>query len=73
MKMIIRSDIMSTKEYAIDILNSLSEEKLKAFITLFADENTLARIESDMLANDPNAKRYSSFKEFMKDMEKEDA
>ena len=64
---------MSTREYAIDILNSLSEEKLRAFITLFADENTLARIESDMLANDPNAKRYSDFKEFMEETEREDA
>lgn len=64
---------MSTKDYAIDILNSLSEEKLRAFITLFADENTVARMESDMLANDPNAKRYSSFREFMEEMENEDA
>lgn len=41
------------------------------FITLFADENTIARMESDMLANDPNAKHYNSFKEFMDEMEQE--
>lgn len=35
------------------------------FIKLFADENTLARMECEMLANNPNAKRYSSFKEFL--------
>ena len=62
---------MSTRDYAVSVLASLSEEKMKEFITLFADENTIARMESDMLANDPNAKKYSSFKDFMKDMENE--
>ena len=64
---------MSTKDYAINVLNTLSEEKLRAFITLFADENMLARMESDMLAEDPEARRYSSFKEFREEMENEDA
>ena len=62
---------MSTRDYAVSVLASLSEEKMKEFITLFADENTIARMESDMLANDPNAKKYSSFKDFMRDMENE--
>lgn len=64
---------MSTRDYAVSVLASLSEEKMMEFITLFADENTLARMESDMLANDPDARRYSSFQEFMKEMENEDA
>lgn len=63
---------MSTKDYAVSVLASLSEEKMMEFITLFADENTIARMESDMIANDPKAKRYSNFKEFMKEMENED-
>lgn len=63
---------MSTRDYAVSVLASLSEEKMMEFITLFADENTLARMECEMLANDPNAKRYSSFKEFMDEMERED-
>ena len=46
---------------------------MREFITLFADENTLARMESDQLANDPNAKKYHSFKEFMEEMEQENA
>lgn len=56
---------MSTKELEINVIKSLSEEKLKAFLTLFADENMIAHLESDMLANDPTAKRYSSFQEFI--------
>lgn len=63
---------MSTRECAVSVLASLSEKKMKEFITLFADENTLARMECEKLANDPNAKRYSSFKEFMDEMEQED-
>ncbi|MDE6777424.1 MAG: hypothetical protein K2J25_05725 [Oscillospiraceae bacterium] len=61
---------MNTRDYAVSVLASLSEQKMLEFITLFADENTLARMESDMLANDPNAKKYSSFKEFMDEMKK---
>lgn len=63
---------MSTKEYAVSVLASLSEEKMLEFITLFADENTLARMESDMLAEDPDSKKYSCFQEFMDEMEAED-
>ncbi|MBD5080491.1 MAG: hypothetical protein HDT44_01845 [Ruminococcaceae bacterium] len=37
-----------------------------------ADENALARIECEKLVNDPNAKRYVSFKEFMDEMEQEE-
>lgn len=63
---------MSTMDYAVKILNSLSEEKLKAFITLFADENTVARMESNALAGDENPKLYNSFREFMDEAEQED-
>ena len=52
---------MSTKEIAIDIVNSLSEERLKAFITLFGDENIQAIIESNQIAADTTRTRYSSF------------
>lgn len=62
---------MSTRELAINIVKSLPQEKLEAFITLFADENMIARLEGDMLANDPDAKRYDSFQDFMDEMERE--
>lgn len=68
-----QNHFMTVKEYAVSVLASLSEQKMKEFITLFADENTLARMESDMLAQDPNAKHYQSFQEFMTDMEQDDA
>ena len=42
---------MSTRDYAVSVLASLSEEKMLEFIKLFADENVLARMETDMLLN----------------------
>lgn len=62
---------MSTREYAVSVLASLSEEKMIEFIKLFADENVLARMESDMLLENPNAKRYNSFRDFMDEVENE--
>ncbi|MBQ8298324.1 MAG: hypothetical protein IJX99_00360 [Clostridia bacterium] len=62
---------MSTRDYAVSVLASLSEEKMLEFIKLFADENVLARMESEMLIANPNTKRYSCFKEFMDEVENE--
>ncbi len=62
---------MSTRDYAVSVLASLSEEKMLEFIKLFADENVLARMESEFLIVSPNTKRYSSFKEFMDEVENE--
>ena len=64
--------MLKIRDYAVSVLASLSENKMKEFIKLFADEDTLTRIEIDLLANDPNAKTYSNFEEFIKDMENEE-
>jgi len=60
---------MSTRDYAINVINTLPEEKLKAFLVLFADENTLAKMESETIANDPNRKHYNSFEEIVSEIE----
>lgn len=62
---------MSTREYAVSVLASLSEERMLDFIKLFADENVLARMESEFLIASPNTKRYSCFKEFTDEVESE--
>ena len=48
-----------------------TEKEISSVSSPTDDENTLARMESDMLAYDPDAKTYGSFKEFMADMEQE--
>ena len=65
---------MSTKEYAIELINALSTEQVEIlvdFITSFADRATIAKIESIQLANDPDPKTYNSFREFMDEAEAE--
>ncbi|MEE5991766.1 MAG: hypothetical protein V3G42_00850 [Oscillospiraceae bacterium] len=62
---------MSTREIAYSILDTLSDEKLQAFITLFADENQIARMETELMANDPNAPRFNSVEELFEELESE--
>lgn len=63
---------MSTREYAINVVKTLSEEKLKAFIVLFADENTIARIETETIEKDPTRKHYNSFDEIIAEIEEDE-
>lgn len=56
---------MNTKECAMGIFNSLNESQLMDFLKLFADDNTLARIESEIIANSPNRKHYDSLSEIL--------
>ena len=60
--------LVDPRKYAVSVLASLSDEKMMEFIALFADENTLARMESEMLANDPTSKRYSSFDDILNEV-----
>jgi hypothetical protein len=60
------------RKYAIDVINNLPENKFRAFLVLFADDNTLARMESEMIANDKERKHYNSFSEIMAEIDSED-
>ena len=63
---------MSTKDYAIHVFDSLTEEQLLDFIRLFADDNTLALVESEMIANNPDRKHYNSLSEILEEINNED-
>lgn len=64
---------MSTKDYATMVFNSLSENQLLDFMKLFADDNTLARFESDLIASgNSENKIYNSFDEILQEMDEED-
>ncbi|MCM1328501.1 MAG: hypothetical protein NC253_03590 [Ruminococcus sp.] len=64
---------MSTKEYAVNVFNTLDDVQLLDFLKLFADDNTLALVESEIIANDPNRKHYDSFKDILKEIDEETA
>lgn len=57
---------MSNREIALDIINTLSEEQLQAFITLFASDNVKARMETEKIANEKSRKHYDSFEDVTK-------
>lgn len=62
---------MSIREYAAEVISTMPEEKLKAFLMLFADENVLARLETEMMANDPDAPRFSSVDALFEELDSE--
>ena len=64
---------MSTKDYAINVFDSLTEEQLLDFIKIFADDNTLALVESEIIANNPNRKHYNSLSEILEEINNEDS
>ena len=52
---------MSLQELAYSVIDGLSEEKLRAFLTLFADDNTLAQVEGRSAAIDRESKYLEKF------------
>lgn len=63
---------MSTaKQYAVKLIEAMPEEKVVAFIQLLADENELARMETEALITDTNRKTYNNFGEFRAEIEGE--
>lgn len=60
---------MSLREYAAEIIKTMPEEKLKAFLLLFADENVLARAESEVMANDPDSLRFSDVEDLFRELD----
>lgn len=64
--------MLNTRDYAAPVFDSLTDSQLMDFLKLFADDNTLARIESDMIAAGVGSKRYNSFKELLQEIENEE-
>lgn len=60
---------MSTRELAHSVIDNLSDGKIKAFLTLFADDNILARMETEIMAADTNRKHYNSFDEILAEID----
>ena len=62
---------MNIREYALRVLNSLSEEQLIEFVRLFGDENTIARMEAEIMANTPDSNRFQSVDTLFSELESE--
>ncbi|MCM1335992.1 MAG: hypothetical protein NC084_11315 [Bacteroides sp.] len=63
---------MSTRDYANAVFNSLTDNELMDFLTIFADDTTLALAESEFIGRNPDrGKRYRNFKELLAEVEEE--
>ena len=62
---------MSTKDYATSVLDTLNENQLMDFLRLFANDNILAKAESDYIAKNPNRKHYNDFSEILAEIDDE--
>ena len=64
---------MNIRELAYGVIDNLPEEKIRAFLTLVADENILARAETDYIIKNPDKrKRYNNVEELIEDILKDD-
>ena len=76
---------MSTRERMHSLIDLLSPEDIEIIFPVLERlvseeqaeevpnaETIEAMLETERIAYDPNTKKYSSFREFMKDMEQED-
>lgn len=62
---------MSTRDCAVSVLASLSEDKMLEFIRLFADKGTIARLETELIVNDPDAPRFNNIDELFEELDRE--
>ena len=68
--------LMSTRDIAINIVNMMSEDQLRGFVTLFQpvvsdipNEETIAAMnEAEALLDDPNAMRFSSVDDLFEEL-----
>ena len=63
---------MSNREMALEVIKRMDDKKIAEFLAVFADENELARIETEMLVLDPDRKHYDSFMDIFEEIERED-
>ena len=62
---------MSIRECAVSVLASLSEEKMQEFIMLFADKATIAKMQTELMINDPTAPRFKNVDDLFKELDSE--
>ena len=63
---------MSNREYAVAMINELSEEQIDAvieFLSAFVDRSIIMKLESQAFRNNQHPKTYNNFKEYMAEME----
>lgn len=59
---------MSNREIAIGIVMGMSDEQINAFISLFADDDLLVRIEAENIANDSESPSFDNVNDLVDEL-----
>lgn len=59
---------MSNRDIALGVVREMSDEKINAFLSLFVDEDMIARIEAENIQNDPSSPTFDTVDDLMRDL-----
>ena len=59
---------MSSRDIALGVVRRMSDEQINAFLSLFVDENLLARIEAENIANDSESPSFDNVDDLVEEL-----
>lgn len=59
---------MSNREIAIGVVKEMSDKQINAFISLFADDDLLARIEAENIAYDSKSPSFDNAEDLVEEL-----
>ena len=59
---------MSSRDIALGIVRKMSDEQINAFLCLFADEDLLASIEAENIANDLESPTFDNVDDLVEEL-----
>lgn len=59
---------MSNRDIAIGVVKEMSDEQINAFITLFVDDDLLARIEAENIAYDSESPSFDNVDDLVEEL-----
>ena len=59
---------MSSRDIALGVVRKMSDEQINAFLSLFVDENLLAKIEAENIANDSESPSFDNVDDLVEEL-----
>ncbi len=59
---------MSNRDIALGVVREMTDEQIDAFLSLFVNEDLIARLEAESIANDPESPTFDTVDELMRDL-----
>ena len=51
---------MSNRDIALGVVREMTDEQIDAFLSLFVNEDLIARLEAESIANDPESPTFDT-------------